>query len=96
MAKEIGLREKRHGLVIAAPGLPLARQRTWRTHVVVLLLYAAVAVAFSWPLTANLQTHLTGHPGRDTGVYVWNQWVFRHELIENRSLLPRNSILAIA
>jgi hypothetical protein len=61
-------------------------QRTWRGHVVVLLLYAAVAVAFSWPLTANLQTHLTGHPGRDTGVYVWNQWVFRHELVENRSL----------
>jgi len=61
-------------------------QGTWRGHVVALLAYVAVAVAFSWPLAANLQTHLTGSPGRDTGVYVWKQWVFRHELVEHRSL----------
>ena len=24
---------------------------------------------------------LTGHPGGDTGVYVWNQWVFQHEAV---------------
>jgi hypothetical protein len=50
------------------------------------LAYAGFAAAFSWPLPAHLQTHLTGGTGGDTGVYVWNQWVFRHELIENRSL----------
>jgi hypothetical protein len=61
-------------------------QRPWWGHVAVLLAYAAVAVAFSWPLAANLQTELTGGIGGDTGVYVWNQWVFRHELVDNRSL----------
>jgi hypothetical protein len=60
--------------------------RSWRLHVGVLIAYAAVAVAFSWPLALHLGTRLTGGTGGDTGVYVWNQWVFRHELVENRSL----------
>ena len=64
----------------------VSSQRPWRIHAAVLLAYAAVAVAFSWPLSAHLQTHLTGSVGSDTGVYVWNQWVFRHELVDNRSL----------
>ena len=54
----------------------------WRTHSAVLLGYIAVAIAFSWPLPLHLATALTGGPGGDTGVYVWNQWVFHHELIE--------------
>ena len=56
----------------------------WRCHVYALLGYAAVAVAFSWPLVPNVATHLTGSPAGDTGVYVWNQWVFQHELLQNR------------
>ena len=44
--------------------------------------YAAVAIVFSWPLVLHLGTALTGGPGGDTGVYVWNQWVFRHELVD--------------
>jgi hypothetical protein len=48
--------------------------------------YAVVAVAFSWPLPLHLSTHLTGDPSGDTGVYVWNQWVFQHELIDRRNL----------
>ena len=56
--------------------------RPWRTHVAVLLGYIAVALAFSWPLPLHLGTALTGGPGGDTGVYVWNQWVFHHELVE--------------
>ena len=27
---------------------------------------------------------LTGDPGGDTGVYVWNQWVFQHEALVGR------------
>jgi hypothetical protein len=57
-------------------------RRPWRTHAVVLLGYAAAALLFSWPLPLHLGTMLTGGPGGDTGVYVWNQWVFRHELVE--------------
>jgi hypothetical protein len=59
--------------------------RSWRLHAGVVLAYVAVAIAFTWPLAANLDTRLTGGTGGDTGVYVWNQWVFRHELRDNRS-----------
>lgn len=48
--------------------------------------YAAIAIAFTWPLAPNLGTHLTGSPAGDTGVYVWNQWVFQHELLEHRNI----------
>ena len=54
----------------------------WRTHATVLLGYVVAAVVFSWPLPLHLETSLTGESGGDTGVYVWNQWVFRHELVE--------------
>jgi hypothetical protein len=42
--------------------------------------YAVLATAFSWPLPLRLGTHLVGVPAGDTGVYVWNLWVFSHEL----------------
>lgn len=61
------------------------RGQDWRTHGAVLAAYAAVAIAFSWPLAAYVDTHLTGSPGGDAGVYVWNQWVFRHELLHHRN-----------
>jgi hypothetical protein len=48
--------------------------------------YILTAIVFSWPLPLHLSTHLTGSPAGDTGVYVWNQWVFRHELLVNHSL----------
>ena len=62
------------------------RQALWRVHAGAILAYALVAVAFTWPLAANLSTRLTGGPGSDAGVYVWNQWVFRHEVAENGQL----------
>jgi hypothetical protein len=43
-----------------------------------------VAVLQSWPLPVRLFTHLTGQPSGDTGLYVWNTWVFRHELVDGR------------
>jgi hypothetical protein len=62
--------------------------RDWRgsSHAAVLAAYVVVAIAFSWPLPLNMATHLTGVPGGDTGVYVWNQWVFRHEVVEEAHL----------
>ena len=61
----------------------MLRRVTRGSHLYVLLGYAVVAIVFSWPLPLNLGTHLTGNPGGDTGVYVWNQWVFRHEIFEH-------------
>ena len=62
--------------------------RAWRghrAHLYALAAYAAVAVAFSWPLAAHLSTHLTGPVDTDAGIYVWNQWVFHRELVGQRS-----------
>jgi hypothetical protein len=56
------------------------------SHAAVLAAYVVVAIAFSWPLPLNMDTHLTGVPGGDTGVYVWNQWVFRHEVVQEGHL----------
>ena len=47
--------------------------------------FVLVAALQSWPLPLHLTTHLTGNPGGDTGVYVWNVWVFHHELLELHS-----------
>lgn len=54
-----------------------------RLHLLAFLAYLAVGVAFAWPLPAHLDTALPGQPSGDTGVYVWNLWVFRHELVEH-------------
>ena len=52
-------------------------------HVRAVLAYLVLALAFAWPLPLHMATHLTGSPEGDTGVYVWNQWVFRHEILAN-------------
>jgi len=41
----------------------------------------ALALLLSWPLPEHLGSHITGAPGGDAGAYVWNQWVFRQELL---------------
>ena len=53
-----------------------------RIHLFALVGYALCAIVFTWPLAPQLGTHLTGSPAGDTGVYVWNQWVFHHEIVE--------------
>lgn len=54
-----------------------------RRHLAALLGYLAIGVVFSWPLPLVMDTALPGEPSGDTGVYVWNLWVFRHELVEH-------------
>jgi len=61
----------------------------------VVLGYVLATLAFSWPLPINLGTHFTGDPGGDTGVYVWNQWVFHQELINGHNPLATEKILAL-
>jgi hypothetical protein len=57
--------------------------------------YAAAAVAFTWPLVRHLPTKLTGPPSSDLGVYVWNLWVFRHEVMAGRFPLFTSSIFSL-
>ena len=55
-----------------------------------------------WPSRGRcspaLATHLTGDPGGDTGVYVWNQWVFQHGAMVEQPQPPdhRAHLLAVA
>jgi len=58
--------------------------RAWCLHLAALTAYAVLALGLSWPLPLHLSTHLTGDPGGDTGVYVWNLWHFRRELMQGR------------
>lgn len=58
--------------------------------------YVLATLAFAWPLPLSLSTHFTGDPGGDTGVYVWNQWVFHQELIAGNNPLTTEKILALS
>jgi hypothetical protein len=57
--------------------------------------YVWLALIFTWPLPAHLATGLTGDPGGDTGVYVWNQWVFHHEASAGANPLSTSQILSL-
>lgn len=57
------------------------RGLSWRRGACVFAAFVLVSLVQSWPLPRHLGTALTGEPSGDTGVYVWNTWVFRHELV---------------
>jgi hypothetical protein len=69
---------------IALP--PIALARSLRAHVAAIAAYAAVGLLFVWPLPLHLGSHLTGSPTGDTGVYVWNLWVFQYEVLTHHQL----------
>jgi hypothetical protein len=48
--------------------------------------YVVLALALTWPLVRHMQTHVLGEVSGDTGVYVWNIWIFNHELFEHAHL----------
>jgi hypothetical protein len=54
-------------------------------HCCVVLTYVALAVLFTWPLPLHLSDSFLGPPGSDLGVYVWNLWVFRHEIVAHQA-----------
>ena len=70
--------------------------REWGSRLGVALGYVAVAIAFTWPLALHLGTRLTGDPGGDTGVYVWNQWVFQHEAAAGANPLSTRQIFSLS
>jgi hypothetical protein len=72
-----------------------AMRRAVAPPLAVVLGYVLAALAFSWPLPLHLATHLTGDPGGDTGVYVWNQWVFHEELVTGHNPLATEKILVL-
>jgi len=62
-----------------------------------LLGYVCVALVFAWPLPLRLADAMLGLPNGDAGVYVWNLWVFRHEIVANHHLpFLTSEILALS
>lgn len=66
------------------------------------LAFAAVgsvlaATLFAWPLPLSLGTRVTGRVSGDTGVYIWNLWQFRHQIVvHNRFPYFTGEILSLS
>lgn len=73
----------------------MPRLRPAAVGLLVLLSFTVVGIAQTWPLLLHLTDALTGSPGGDTGVYVWNTWVFRHELLNHHWPFSTTSVLAL-
>ncbi|HZG68566.1 MAG TPA: hypothetical protein VEZ12_17615, partial [Herpetosiphonaceae bacterium] len=69
-----------------SPTVDSQRPSLRRLHTPAALGYVAVALLFAWPLPLHLFDALPGSPSGDTGVYVWNLWVFRHQIVEHHTL----------
>ena len=68
-----------------------------RREAAALLGYVCLALAFAWPLPLRMADAMIGLPAGDAGVYVWNLWVFRHELVEHHHLpFLTSEILALS
>src|SRR5262245_10820432 len=74
----------------------LIRSRTVDVNVGAFVSYVFTSLLFHWPLPMRLATAFTGQVDGDTGVYIWNLWVFRHEIVVHRRLpLFTNEILSM-
>jgi hypothetical protein len=72
---------------------PAARSRA--VSLVAFAAYLLLAAVQAWPLPLHLGSAFTGDPRGDTGVYIWNMWVFRHELLEGGTPFRTLEILSL-
>lgn len=70
-------------------------RRVRASQLAVVLGYVLLASAVTWPLPIQLGTHLTGDPGGDTSVYLWNQWVFHEEALRGNNPFGTQQILSL-
>jgi hypothetical protein len=56
------------------------REAAWRLHLVVLLVYVALAVLLTWPTAVHVASHLPGDGGDDPAI-AWNLWWVKHALL---------------
>jgi hypothetical protein len=67
----------------------------WRRDASLLAVFVLLAALQAWPLPLSMSTRLTGQPTGDAGVYVWNIWMFRHQLVEHRQPMQTLAILPL-
>src|SRR5574341_1874114 len=65
------------------PSVRLGTAAVWSSAVAG---YGLLTCFLTWPLPQHLRTHLLSDPTGDLGVYVWNVWIFRHELLTHAHL----------
>ncbi len=65
---------------------PYLARLTLRPVVAAIAAYLVLACGLTWPLPLHLTSHFTGSPTGDLGVYVWNLWIFDHELVQHGRL----------
>ena len=56
--------------------------------------YAMLACLLTWPLPLYSRTHLPGSPSGDLGVYVWNIWIFRYEILRGHLPFSTDQVFA--
>ncbi|MDM8518491.1 interleukin-like EMT inducer domain-containing protein [Anaerolineales bacterium HSG6] len=54
-----------------------------KRHAVILLSYLLLTIGLTWPLTAQLTTHIPGEAtwAFDESTFIWNIWWFKHSLL---------------
>jgi hypothetical protein len=67
------------------------RARRWTAWI--FASYLIVAAFQSWPLVLHLGDRVTGSMDGDTGVYIWNPWIFGHEVRAGHWPFTTNAIL---
>ena len=67
--------------------LPARTPPLLRHHLVVLGLYALLTVALSWPLAAQITSHVPGVAqwAFDESTFLWNTWQLKHTLVDTFS-----------
>jgi len=63
-------------------------------HAAIVVGFLLVAIVATWPLARHLDDSFTAAPSGDAGVYVWNTWVFQHELQQGRLPFYTTSIFS--
>jgi hypothetical protein len=63
-------------------------------HAAIFVGFLLLAMVATWPLVRHVDEAFTGPPSGDTGVYVWNAWVFSHELQQGRLPFYTSSIFS--
>ncbi len=66
--------------------------RSWRAHLLVLLLFVVVTLAFTWPLPARLNTHFAGD-NIDVWINMWVNWWTRKAIDEGLPLYETDYLL---
>jgi len=59
-------------------------RNTFVRHVGALTFYLALTIVMTWPVAAQIGSHIAGNPG-DNHVYTWTLWLFRRSILYGQS-----------